>query len=135
MEGSNPGNFFEFGGRLYFAATDPVVGREPHYLDLGILNTTSQPNNNLSLTKQPFPNPLSNKMPLTAEINLVSGTKVYAQLYDPLGRAVKGIQDLGYYPAGKHALQIQLDDYPGGMYYLTLTGGEESHSSALIILE
>lgn len=134
-EGSNPGNFFEFGDRLYFAATDPVFGREPYYLDFGIISATAQANNDLSITQLPFPNPLPDEMPIHTTIQLAKGTKIYAQLFDLKGTQVQGIQDLGYFPAGRHALQIPLGDYPSGLYQLVLNGGTLNQISIPIVLE
>ncbi len=132
-EGTNPGDFFEFGNRLYFAASDPVVGREPFYL--GLASTTAISQQDISVAQLPYPNPLPKDMSLNTAINLTTGSNVYAQLFDLQGQSVQGLQDLGYYPAGKNTLEIQLANHLQGLYYLVLNGGEGGQVNMKVVLE
>lgn len=131
-EGSNPGYFFEFDNRLYFAATDPVVGSEPFYLDFG--STTAISPEQISMAQLPYPNPLPDGMSLNTVINLKEATEIHAQLFDISGHAVQEIQHLGHYPAGTNHLQLELDDQLHGLYFLILKG-KDSQINLKVMLE
>lgn len=131
--GTNPGNFFEFKNRLYFAASDPVVGREPYYLDFGTTTAISQLNEALSITQLPFPNPVPAGEALYTEVKLAVGAQIATQLFDLQGRAISGAQEAGYFPAGTHLLQIQLGQYPAGLYHLVLTGGDVRQTRKIVL--
>lgn len=133
--GSNPGNFFEFGERLYFAATDPNVGREPFYLGLGNVSAITSVPQGLMLTQAPYPNPLASGEVLTVHVDLSEGTKVYAQLVDLLGKSVQPMQDLGYFPLGVHQLQVPLLHPSGGLYQLVLRSERGGRISVLVYME
>ena len=132
-EGTNPGSFLQHANRLYFAASDSALGREPYYLDFG---TTSifKPNNDLLITQLPYPNPLSNGVPLNTEVKLPIGAEIHAKLFDLKGQLIQEIQDLGYLPAGTHSLRIPINNHPAGLYYLAINGGG-SRASFLVALE
>ncbi|MCB0843135.1 MAG: hypothetical protein KDE26_07780 [Bacteroidetes bacterium] len=134
-EGSNPGNFFEFGGRLYFAMTDAVIGREPYYLDIDNTTAISDPDDELSIAQLPYPNPLPDGAALHVAIHLVNGSNLSARLFDLKGSVVQEISDLGYFPAGENTLEIRLEDRLSGLYYLVLDGGEGSRVNMKILLE
>ncbi len=131
--GSNPGNFFEFNNRLYFAASDPVYGREPFYL--GLPGTTALSDDEISVAQLPYPNPLPDGMSLHAAIKLAKGAEIHAQLFDLMGHSAQESLNLGYYPAGTNQLEIQFEDHLQGLYYLVLNGGKDSQVSMMIVLE
>lgn len=134
-EGSNPGNFFEFGDRLYFAATDANIGREPFYLDFGTTTSINEPYSDLSISLSAYPNPLPKGSSLNVAIDLATATEVHAQLYDLQGNSVKGILSLGHLPTGQHDLQVQLGDHPSGLYYLVLNTSTGSQVNMPILME
>ena len=134
-EGSNPGNFFEFGDRLYFAATDPVYGREPFYLDFGV-SSVSQVDIGPFINQTLFPNPLPKGMQINTKIELSSGVNLHAQLFDLHGKPVQAPQNLGFFASGKHLLQFQPPgNLPNGLYHFILSEENGYRTSSLIFLE
>jgi len=99
--------------RLYFAATDPAVGREPFYLDLS--GTTAIEPSAVSPAQRPYLNPLPDGLPLTAAIELAVGTKLQAHVFDLQGRRVQLIEDLGYLPGGDAYTTAPAEGYPLGL--------------------
>ncbi|MCB0644866.1 MAG: hypothetical protein KDC44_24640, partial [Phaeodactylibacter sp.] len=134
-DGSNPGNFFEFGSRLYFAATDPVVGREPFYLGLGDVADIHRLKEGLTVVKAPFPNPLAAGLPLQLEVSLDASTGLTAQLFDALGRPAQALKDLGTFPAGRQVLQLQFEAIPSGLYHLVVREEQGRQAHFRIVLE
>ena len=133
--GTNPGEFFEFGDRLYFAASDPVYGREPYYLDFGNITGTTNAYQNLAIDQVPFPNPLPKGGTLNLDIKLLAGTDLNAQLFDLSGRPVGGSYKLGYFPTGAHTIQIRPSHYESGMYILVLRDDKKSLYSLPVVIE
>lgn len=117
-QGSNPGNFFEFNGRLYFAATDAVVGREPYYLEKGTGVSITEAVAGINLLWAPYPNPLPKGSMITLEINLENSTEIQVQLFDITGKPVQNIQYLGQYVAGYNSIQLNLQNEATGIYVL-----------------
>ena len=133
--GSDPGGFFEFGERIYFAATDPVVGREPFYLDIGTVSAVADPHSNILFAQSPFPNPLPRGGDLTLELELVHSTDLYVQLVDIMGRVVQNGKELGNFPAGAHTIQIKVNDkLPSGLYQVAVFGNK-GQTGFLVVLE
>lgn len=132
-EGSNPGEFFELGNRLYFAMSDPALGREPYYLDFGNVNGLFDPLHNLTILQLPFPNPLPKGQLLQVEVTLTSGTNISAQLFDLQGRLVQEEQNKGYFPTGSHFIQIDTGNQPSGFYYLMLRTEAGSQTRKIVL--
>ncbi|MEM9986276.1 MAG: hypothetical protein AAF804_14380 [Bacteroidota bacterium] len=131
--GANPGNFFEFGGRLYFAATHPTVEREPFYL--GLPTITSVAPTPAALIRSPFPNPLPKGTTLRAPIELKRGMSLQAELYDLQGRLVQKIDGLGSFSAGAHTLEMKLPDHLKGVHCLRILGEEGALVNARLLIE
>jgi ELWxxDGT repeat protein len=131
--GSNPGNFFEFGDRLYFAATDALVDREPFYINLGTTTSVDDVMSALSFSIAPYPNPLPRGSMLTVELKLNANTDIQAQLFDLTGRPVQNIQNLGHYQAGKRFIQFNPQHQVAGLYILKIST-RESYVSMPIIM-
>lgn len=132
-DGANPGKFFEFGNRLYFAATDPVVGLEPFYLELS--NTTSAKIESSPIVKLPYPNPLPDGRALNLTIDLPTAAEITAQLYDINGRLIQEIKGLGHFPTGENTLKIEIDDSRSGLCFLILNAGTMNQYRMSIMLE
>ena len=130
-EGANPGDFFEFGGRLYFAATDLAVGREPFYL--GLPSTTAITPPALSFTQLPYPNPVAAGSAVRIGLNLQRSSAIQAQLYDVQGREVQTRRQ--HLPAGAHLLEIPLAQHLRGLYYLRIQDENGQHVDQLIRVE
>lgn len=133
MQGSNPGDFFEFGDRLYFAATDPIVGREPFYLDTEVVSSTGHIVRDINISKSVFPNPVYHQSLVWVEVVLDHHTELQAQIFDLMGRPAQNVQNLGDFPAGTHKLNINMNSHPAGIYLLKIRG-KESETSQLIII-
>ncbi|MEM6877389.1 MAG: hypothetical protein AAF544_02435 [Bacteroidota bacterium] len=118
--GTNPGSFFQFGNRLYFAASDPEVGREPFYLQLSQPSSMFNPINELSTVVPPFPNPLPTGASLQMELRLTENIPLSAQFFNSSGQAVSAPVDYGSLSAGNHVIQFQTGDWPEGIYFLVL---------------
>ncbi|MCB0651693.1 MAG: hypothetical protein KDC85_10495 [Saprospiraceae bacterium] len=135
--GSNPGSFFEFGNRLYFAASDALIGREPFYLDKEMTNSVSEVMAGITFSQAPYPNPLPHGSMLTIEMELASSTDIHAQLFDLTGRPIKNIQNMGHFQAGKCTIQFSPEHYapdaPG--FYTLEISTQKSRVSLPIIME
>lgn len=132
-QGSNPGDFFEFGDRLYYAATDPTIGREPYYL--GGFNATFVEPEWADHSFHVYPNPLSNGMPLTLEADLTTGTQLFAQLYDLQGNLLQEVKPMGYFDAGSHTLKIDLNTNHKGICFLLVNPGSKDQQRFTVVLE
>ncbi len=132
-EGSNPGNFFEFGNRLYFAATDALIGREPFYLTTGTTSAVDEVMLASGFSIAPYPNPLPPGSMLTVELQLNGGTDIQARLFDLTGRPVQNIQNLGNYQAGKHTIQFKPEHQATGYYILKISTRESAMSLPIIM--
>ncbi|MEM8584276.1 MAG: hypothetical protein AAGF87_08405 [Bacteroidota bacterium] len=121
--GTNPGNFFAFDDRLYFAATDPEIDREPFYLSPGMISSTNEPIAGLSISKPPYPNPVATGESLQLELQLTESLPVSAQFYNHLGQAMFSPFDFGTLPDGSHTLYIPITDWHTGNYFLVLHSG------------
>ncbi|MCB0706639.1 MAG: T9SS type A sorting domain-containing protein [Saprospiraceae bacterium] len=131
--GSNPGSFFEFDGRLYYAATDATIGREPFYLNKGTTNAVHESTSGINISVRPYPNPLPQGTPLTLELQLESGTDIQVQLLDLTGRPVQNIQNLGHYQAGKCSIQFYPEHRASGFYLLEISTQGNRVSLPIII--
>ena len=132
-DGSNPGHFFEFGGRLYFAATHPTVEREPFYLGLPAITSIAAVRT--PLIRQPYPNPLPHAAPLYTPIDLKTGMALRAEVYDLQGRLVQETKELGYFPAGAHTLEVNLHDHLKGVHCLRILGEQGVLVNAMLLIE
>lgn len=131
--GSNPGDFFEHGNRLYFAMSDLTIGREPYFLDFGNVNGIFEPKEGLTISQLPFPNPLPKGQALNVEINLPSGSEISTQVFDLQGRLVQEETNVGYFPAGNHVIKIKTGNQPAGFYYLVLRTGDGSQTQKFVM--
>jgi ELWxxDGT repeat protein len=121
-EGSNPGNFFEFGNRIYFAATHTFIGREPYYLEKGNVTSLSELNSAaLSLPKL-YPNPINQGDLVTVDLTLKEGSDLQVQLYDLTGRSVAEVQNLGYFNKGNNHVQFSFSKQSSGFYLVEILG-------------
>jgi ELWxxDGT repeat protein len=124
-EGSNPGNFFEFGNRIYFAATHTFIGREPYYLEKGTVTSLSELNSAaLSLPKL-YPNPINQGDLVTVDLTLKEGSDLQVQLYDLTGRSVAEVQNLGYFNKGNNHVQFSFSKQSSGFYLVEILGQDK----------
>jgi len=87
-----------------------------------------------SLTlEQSYPNPVVNNISnATIGFSLKEGAVATVTLYDQVGREVSTLAK-GYYPAGRHTLQLNTKDLSAGTYYYTLSSNGNTLSQKLIV--
>ncbi|MEM7573737.1 MAG: T9SS type A sorting domain-containing protein [Bacteroidota bacterium] len=131
--GSGPAYFFPFGDRLYFAATDGIVGNEPHYIGLPAPNSIGpivQPEFNLY---PPFPNPIDGAQTINFRISLHTANTIEVQLFDPLGRLVEQMAP-AFYPVGEHQIRIQAQqELAAGSYQLVIKTASQAATFSILI--
>ncbi|MEM1216248.1 MAG: T9SS type A sorting domain-containing protein, partial [Bacteroidota bacterium] len=137
--GTNPGNFFTFKDRVYFAASDPVVGREPFYLgpeDLLVSLREPAPKG-LQLIAKPYPNPLRAGERFQLELSLEQRTKLIAGLYDIRGALVQEFPlPANGLRAGTHTIPLTLPDgAASGTYLLRLANATGAITLKLMVRE
>ena len=69
-----------------------------------------------------FPNPAQNQTQVNYE--LLESSEVQITFYDPLGRMVKQILPATQQNRGKHKIEVDLSQWPKGMYYCQLMTGQ-----------
>ncbi|WP_083926323.1 T9SS type A sorting domain-containing protein [Neolewinella persica] len=138
-EGSNPGNFFTFRERVYFAATDPLVGREPFYLGPGEppVSIFRPVVSSLRLQARVFPNPIRAGAAFRLEMELDTPLKLTAGLYDLRGVLVRDLPlPSGQLQVGNHSMPWQLPaDISSGIYFIRLISEGKVASLRVVVAE
>lgn len=137
--GSNPGNFFTFKDRLYFAATDSLVGREPFYLGPGEppVSIIQPPRPTLPLQARAMPNPASAGAEFRVELNVETPLKLTASLYHLRGGLIRELAlPAGMLPSGQHSIRWQLPaGLSAGAYFIRFTDGGSVAAVRLLVVE
>lgn len=86
--------------------------------------------NNLSSVSQNFPNPFNNESYVT--VTLTEGTNLSLEVYTLTGQMVSA-RDYGYKSNGSHTLTISGADLNTGIYFYTVTAGENKVTRKMIV--
>jgi hypothetical protein len=100
--------------------------------DFTVLGIEDQeaPTNNLSSVSQNFPNPFNNESYIT--VNLANATNLSVEVYTLTGQLVSA-KDYGYKSNGSHTLTINGADLNSGIYFYTVTAGENKVTCKMIV--
>ncbi|MEM9929561.1 MAG: T9SS type A sorting domain-containing protein [Bacteroidota bacterium] len=129
--GSSPGNFFTFGGQVFFAMTDPLVGREPFVINPrgNVVSLFAPAVPTLEIEAKVFPNPIrSSDLSFTLSIDTETSQQLQVQLYDQVGRKITAFSTFpSVLPTGTHQIAMNLPrSIRTGTYYLQLATPEGS---------
>jgi hypothetical protein len=100
--------------------------------DFTVLGIEDQeaPTNNLSSVSQNFPNPFNNESYVT--VNLSNASNLSVEVYTLTGQLVSA-KDYGYKTNGSHTLTINGADLNSGIYFYTVTAGENKVTRKMIV--
>ena len=94
------------------------------------INNPVVPENNLSSVSQNFPNPFNNETYVTVSLN--EGSNLSLEVYTLTGQKVV-TKDYGYMANGSHTLTISGTDLTSGVYFYTVTAGENKVTRKMIV--
>ncbi len=114
------------GDTLYIAfrvVTSPFLERDGWYIDNIRLTDNASSVGEIStiengLSVKCYPNPVSNDATINFRMPVAETATI--QLYDVIGNEVETFSN-NYYEAGDHSLQINLNEYPQGIYFCKLS--------------
>ena len=86
--------------------------------------------NNISSVSQNFPNPFNNETYVTVALN--EGANLSLEVYTLTGQMVTA-KDYGYMVNGSHTLTINGADLTAGVYFYTVTAGENKVTHKMIV--
>ncbi|MEZ5174408.1 MAG: T9SS type A sorting domain-containing protein [Bacteroidia bacterium] len=132
-EGANPGEFFEFRTRIYFAATTPATGREPFYIEKGIPTTNEDLNLVHRNDARLYPNPVLSGNQITIELSLPAKSNLQTEVFDLAGRSVLPAISHGSFDKGNCKISISMSEVPAGFYTLTVRLESELLSFPLVV--
>ena len=96
---------------------------------LGV-NDPVEATNNINSVSQNFPNPFNNESYVTVSLN--EGTNLSLEVYTLTGQIVSA-KDYGYMVNGSHTLTINGADLTAGVYFYTVTAGENKITRKMIV--
>lgn len=85
---------------------------------------------NIAEVSQNFPNPFSGESYVTVSLN--EGSDLSMDVYTLTGQKVSG-KSYGYMSSGSHTLTIDANNLPSGVYFYTITAGENKSTHKMIV--
>ncbi len=138
-QGSSPGNFFTFNNRVYYAASDSLVGREPFYLGpeeptVGIFRPAPA---RLPLVARLAPNPVRRGETLRLDLQLDRPRQLTATLVDVRGITIRHLplSGSGLLPGTPTIHWRMPAGLPPGLYFLRLATDEGVATLRLVMTE
>lgn len=95
----------------------------------------AQPSNvpNQFTLSEAYPNPFNPST--TIKFNLVQAGKVSLKVYNVMGQLVKTVVDNEFRSNGESEVQVRMDNLTSGVYFYTLTQGNNSVSKKMMLLK
>lgn len=94
------------------------------------INTPEKPANQLASVSQNFPNPFNNETYVTVSLN--EGSYLSVDVFTLTGQKVV-TKDYGYMTNGSHTITISGTDLTSGIYFYTVTAGENKVTRKMIV--